>query len=97
MIDSVQVEVSTSVMQAVDAAIHVTFGIIDSVRQPSDTWRSVDVGEKSINSCWLRSNIHVQCTNFNMFFSCENSGNNSSYRSSNFWDGEKLEFCKDWL
>jgi hypothetical protein len=73
MADSVQLEFSAAIVEAIDKLVRVTLPLFRRLllcRLPSAA------EQESSSSLWSNANVYFQCTNFNLFVSCENSGNN---------------------
>lgn len=79
MADSVQLEMSPDVLVAVDKVMHMalllTRHVIPQKRQSTNQEVGASFVEHSgSSSSRLNVNVHFQCTNFNLFLSCDNTG-----------------------
>jgi len=80
MVDSVQVEVSSEILLVVDAVIRVVrhlkyWSVSTSEKLPGLEVDAPYHERSQWNLSFLHGlNVHLQCTNSNMFISCDNSG-----------------------
>lgn len=81
MADSVQLGISPAIIEAVDKLTRVALPLVRRLIPPKRKLCGRDAAMPSFeqegsSSLWSNASVRFQCTNFNMFLSCENSGKN---------------------